>query len=339
MAQRLVKIILPESHGKEAQELLKGLESISFWQEESAGGNAVISALTDSGNSEKIMDLFERRYSSVSGFKIVLLPVEASIPRTDTPDEDLSGSIQDKTKTEDKISIRISREELYSDIVDSTKLSNIFVLMTILSTVVVAIGLIKDNVAVIIGAMVIAPFLGPSVALALSTNLADNKLGLNALKTLLSGILIVLLLSAGMGYFFKTDPTIPEIAMRTRANLSDIILALASGCAGVLAFTTGVSSAVIGVMVAVALLPPLAVCGLSLGSGQFSEAIGAFLLFVTNIICINLAGVITFLAQGVSPRAWWEADKAKKAARKALALWSVILTVLAVIIFLWQTGL
>ena len=211
--------------------------------------------------------------------------------------------------------------------------------MTILSTVVVAIGLLKNNVAVIIGAMVIAPFLGPNVALALSTNLADEKLGINALKTLLSGILIVLLLSAGMGYFFETDPTIPEIAMRTKASLSDIILALASGCAGVLAFTTGLSSAVIGVMVAVALLPPLTVCGLLVGTGKFSLGIGAFLLFITNIICINLAGVITFLIQGVSPRVWWEADKAKKAARKALVLWSLILFVLVVIIYLWQKEL
>ena len=339
MAQRLVKIILPESHGKEAQELLRSQESLSFWQEESADGNSVISALTDTGSSEKIMDLFEKKYSYLSGFQIVLLPVEASIPRTDIPDDDLSASSQVKTKTEQKISIRISREELYSDIVDSTKLSNIFVLMTILSTVVVAIGLLKNNVAVIIGAMVIAPFLGPNVALALSTNLADKKLGLNALKTLLSGICIVLTLSACMGYFFEANPTIHEIATRTRADLSDIILALASGCAGVLAFTTGASSAVIGVMVAVALLPPLTVSGLLLGTGQFSEAIGEFLLFITNIICINLAGVLTFLVQGVSPQAWWEADRAKKATRKALALWSIILVVLAVIIFLWQAEL
>ena len=142
-----------------------------------------------------------------------------------------------------------------------------------------------------------------------------------------------------MGYCFDADPTIPEIASRTQAHLSDIILALASGCAGVLAFTTGASSAVIGVMVAVALLPPLTVCGLLLGTGQFSGAFGALLLFITNIICINLAGVATFLVQGVSPRAWWEADKAKKATRKALALWSLILAALAVIIYLWKAEL
>ncbi len=339
MPLRIVKIILPENYDKQALELLESQDNLSFWQEESSGGNFVAGVLTDSGQSETIMDLFEKRFSSVAGFKLILLPVEASIPRTEIADKAKSVARQNKTQAERRKAFRISREELYSDIVDSTELSKIFVLMTILSTVVVAIGLLKNNVAVIIGAMVIAPFLGPNVALALSTNLADEKLGLSALKTLLSGIFIVLLLSACMGYLFETNPDIHEIATRTHAGLSDIILALAAGCAGVLAYTTGASSAVIGVMVAVALLPPLAVCGLLLGAERFSEAFGAFLLFITNIICINLAGVITFLVQGVSPRAWWEADRAKKATRKALVIWSIILAVLAVMIFLWQTKL
>ncbi len=339
MPQRVIKIILPGEHGKEALDLLGSQESLIFWQEESSEANFVASVLTDLGNSEALMDLFEKEFSSITGFKLILFPVEASIPRMDVSEKGASDSNLDSAKNEQKRKTRISREELYSDIVDSTELSNIFVLMTILSTVVVAIGLLKNNVAVIIGAMVIAPFLGPNVALALSTNLAEHKLGMNALKTLLSGIVIVLLLSAGMGYVFKTDPTIPEIAMRTRADLSDIILALASGCAGVLAFTTGLSSAVIGVMVAVALLPPLTVCGLLLGTGQIRAAIGAFVLFITNIICINLSGVITFLFQGFSPRTWWEADKARKATRKALVLWSIILIVLAATILLRQTKL
>ena len=337
MPQRVIKIILPRKHGKEALDLLASQENLIFWQEESSEANFVASALADSGHSEPIMDLFEKQFSYVDGFKLILFPVEASIPRVDTPNNNSSDKSPVDNKTEEKKTHRISREELYSDIVDSTELSNIFVLMTILSTVVVAIGLLKNNVAVIIGAMVIAPFLGPNVALALSTNLADHNLGLNALKTLFSGVIITLILSSGMGYFFKTDPTIPEIAMRAQANLSDIILALGSGCAGVLAFTTGLSSAVIGVMVAVALLPPLTVCGLLLGTGQIKAAAGAFLLFITNIICINLAGVITFLFEGVSPRAWWEADKAKKAARKALVLWSIILIVLAAVILIWET--
>jgi uncharacterized hydrophobic protein (TIGR00341 family) len=333
MPQRVIKIILPGSHGKAALDLLGGQDKLVYWQEESSETNFVASALTDSGRSEAVMDLFEKQFSSVEGFKLILFPVEASIPRMDAPEEEAAQASAMHSETERKKASRISREELYSDVVDSTRFSSTFVLMTVLSTVVVAIGLLKNNVAVIIGAMVIAPLLGPNVALALSTNLAENKLGFNALKTLTAGVLIALLLSAGMGYFYDTDPNIPEIAMRTRAHFSDIILALASGCAGVLAFTTGLSSAVIGVMVAVALLPPLAVCGLLLGTGHFGMAVGAFLLFTTNI---NLAGVTTFLFQGVSPRNWWEADKAKKATRKALAVWTATLVVLAAIILLWQ---
>jgi len=184
--------------------------------------------------------------------------------------------------------------------------------------------------------MVIAPFLGPSVALALSATLGDNKLRNDSLKATVVGFSLVIFLSSLIGYFFSVDPSIPEIASRTQTGISDILLALASGAAGVLAFTTGAPAVVIGVMVAVALLPPLTVFGLLLGNGEYNLAIGAFLLVLTNIICINLAGVATFLFQGVSPRTWWEAKKAKKATRKTLAIWMITLGLLVVVVLLWS---
>lgn len=332
MPLRVVKIVLPQNIGQDALNFLKSQANINFWQEESSGDHFVASVLTDSGKSENLMDLFEKQYSHLPEFKLILFPVEAAIPRVEAEEEADAAAAEKADETAQKTPLRISREELYADIVDSAKLSRVFVFMAVLSTVVAAIGLLKSNVAVIIGAMVIAPFLGPNVALALATNLSDRDLAINALKTLLTGILIVMLLSVGMGYIFETTPDIPEIASRTQAGLSDILLAFASGCAGVLAFTTGASSAVIGVMVAVALLPPLTACGLLLGSGYIGQAAAAFLLFLTNIICINLAGVFTFLIQGVSPRVWWEADRAKKAATRALLIWTAILGVLALII-------
>jgi len=336
MAQRLLKIILPASHQAQALDLLSDQDGLNFWQEESAQGKFVASVLMDSGFSETIMDLFEKAFSHVDGFRLVLLPVEATVPRMekkDTPPDIVSEHKQGKEK---QIGAeRISREELYADIVDSTQLTHVYIALTILSTVVAAIGLLNNNVAVIIGAMVIAPFLGPNVALALSTTLADTKLGTSALRTLLIGILIVLLLSAVMGYILDAEPHTPEIAARTRTGLSDLLLALASGAAGVLAFTTGISSALIGVMVSVALLPPLTVCGLLLGSGHRAQSFSAFLLFITNIICINFAGVMTFFIQGITPRTWWEANKAKKATRKAIVLWSVILIILVAVILLF----
>jgi len=107
-----------------------------------------------------------------------------------------------------------------------------------------------------------------------------------------------------------------------------------AGIAETLSFTTGLSSAVIGVMVAVSLLPPLATCGMLFGAGFEKQALGAFLLFFTNVVCINLAGVIAFLIQGIQPRTWWKADKARKAARTAIALWTAVLLILAILILL-----
>ncbi len=133
----------------------------------------------------------------------------------------------------------------------------------------------------------------------------------------------------------EVDINTPEILSRTSAGYSDICLALASGCAGVLAFTSGASSTLIGVMVAVALLPPLTVFGILIGSGNFHEALGALLLLATNIICINLAGVTTFISQGIRPNNWWEANKAKQASKKAITTWALLLCTLIAIINYW----
>ena len=87
-------------------------------------------------------------------------------------------------------------------------------------------------------------------------------------------------------------------------------------------------------MVAVALLPPLVTLGMLAGSGFWKEALGALLLLLTNLICINLAGVVTFLLQGVRPRTWWEAKQAKKATRNAILIWATLLILLGVVIIL-----
>ena len=199
----------------------------------------------------------------------------------------------------------------------------------VLSTLVAAIGLVRGDIAVIIGAMVIAPLLGPNVALALAVTLGDGTLAVRALKTIAAGVATAAVVSVLMGVILPVDPSVPEIASRTDASFSDLALALAAGSAGALAFTTGIPTALIGVMVAVALLPPLATTGLLLGAGQIGPAAGAGLLVLTNVACINLAGIVTFLAQRVRPRTWWEEKRAKRATKIAVALWLVVLAVLA----------
>ncbi len=231
---------------------------------------------------------------------------------------------------------RISREELYSDLSETTNVSWIYITFTTLSTIVAAIGLLQNNVAVIIGAMVIAPLLGPNVALALATTLGDVDLARRSVKANLVGILIALGLAIFVGFLFTIDPSVPEILNRTKVGLGDIVLALASGSAGALAFTTGVGASLIGVMVAVALLPPLVTTGLMLGSAHFDLALGAFMLLAVNVICVNLSGVLTFLLQRVRPNTWWEADKARRATRRAIVIWTALLLLLALTIMVSQ---
>jgi len=337
MALRLLEIILPEENMEAFRKLIKDEQSIvGFWQEHSAEDNLLVKIMLPAEKTEAVLDELEKRYTHLSSFRVLMLPVEATLPRIEEkkPDENQKSTTPAEDNQEKKSALRISREELYSEISDGVKFNYVFVAMVILSSIVASIGLVRDNVAVVIGAMVIAPLLGPNVGLALATTLADLNLGKKALRTNLLGVLIALAFSIALGYLVEMNVLTKELLSRTQVHLSDIVLALASGIAGVLAFTSGVSAALIGVMVAVALLPPLVTFGLMLGSGNFQLASGALLLLLTNLICVNLAGVSTFLVMGIRPRSWWEANKAKKATRWALILWTFGLVMLAIVIFL-----
>jgi uncharacterized hydrophobic protein (TIGR00341 family) len=335
MALRFIEMIIPENRGEEARELLEGEMHLGYWQQKASDNQLDVKVLLPAGRTEAIMDVLEKKFSYESPFRLVLFPVEACIPRLSDEEERPEEPIEPATEKESgKDAARISREELYSDVVDSARVSRVYIAMVVLSSIVAAVGLLRDNVAVLIGAMVIAPMLGPQVALSLATTLGDFSLGRSALKATLLGLAIALVLSIGLGLVLEVNPQIPQIFSRTEVGLSDIALALASGAAGALAFTSGLSAALIGVMVAVALLPPLVTLGLLVGAGEFGMALGAMLLFLTNIICVNLAGVATFIFQGIRPLSWWEAAKAKKATHYAIVLWILLLAALtAVILF------
>ena len=109
------------------------------------------------------------------------------------------------------------------------------------------------------------------------------------------------------------------------------------GAAGALAFTAGVPAVVVGVMVAVALLPPLAVAGMLAGAGE-PGAVGALTLCLTNVTCINLSAMATFYLQGVRPRTWWEAGRARRATVRAVVAWALLLAALAVLITINRGG-
>jgi len=337
MALRLIEVFLPVEERDRIQDTLKDHKILGSWQEGLSEGKILIKLLLPAEETGAVLDLLEKRFSSVDGFRIILLPVEASIPRPQTEEEVPAEreEPQPERKPDTKIA-GISREELYADIQETSRLSWVFIVLVLLASVVAAIGILRDNVVVIIGAMVIAPLLGPNVALSLATTLADVDLAHRAIKTNMVGILAALFLAIFLGVVLHVNSDLPRITAGTKVSLGDVILALAAGSAAALSFTTGVLSALIGVMVAVALLPPLVILGMLIGAGQWNMALGAMLLLLTNLICINLSGVLTFLARGIRPLTWWEAEVAKKATRRAIVIWAFLLLVLVAVILISQ---
>ncbi len=336
MALRLIEMVLQDKDGIDLLELLKDHPVIEHRQIRLAGGELLVRIVLDAEHSEAVLDLLDKEFSSLMGTRVVMLPVEATLPRV--AQEPVPVTAPGKVATEDKTPTRIGREELYEDIKDAARCSKPYLAMVALSTVVAAIGLQANNITIVIGAMVIAPLLGPNVAIALGTTLGDLPLLRRALLTAVAGIAVSTTLSLVIGVLMNIDATVSEVVSRTRVGMGEVALALASGAAGTLAFTTGVSATLIGVMVAVALLPPLATFGLLLGGGHPALAMGALSLFAVNLICVNLAGVVTFVMQGIHPVFWWEKDRAAKATRIAIGVWAALLAALIAIILLLRAG-
>lgn len=323
MANRLIDIMGPADNAEHLRSVIVKAKPVSWWMQE-ADGTVEFKVIVPKEAVEGILDSLESYMAIHEGIAVVVLDAAATLPRID------QSSLQTIGRS------RISREELYNELSRGTSIDAVYITTVALSTILAAIGLYRNSPAIIIGAMVIAPLMGPNMALALATTLGDTRLAFRSLKANAAGVGTAFVLAFVIG-ILAGAPSGPEIAARIRVDLGDIGLALASGTAGALAFTSGVSAALVGVMVAVALLPPLVVLATLLANGT-PGVTQALELLAINLIGINIAGVATFLARGIRPRTWWEEVKAKRATRIALVTWIILLILLVVLVLYSSTA-
>jgi len=284
MAGRLIEVFLPTERLELARSSISGLMITSMWTERLSETHSQLHILTDSASSEKVTEEISSALAdTIEDIRIICLPVEASIP-----EEKSSGGM-------------ISFDELKQDIVEMTSPSSSTWILTLLSAVVAAAGLYRNSATILIGAMVIAPLLGPSVGLSLSLVHQERRLFGISLREMIIRSVIAVVFSALLGMTLKVDPALSEITSRIQSGPSDIVLALASGAAGAIALCTGGSSTLIGVMVAVALMPPLVTAGLLWGGG-YSGWQGGLSLFALNLACIVVSGALVFAVRRLSPR-------------------------------------
>jgi len=334
MALRLVKIRLPEEERSAVLQMTEELATLETWTTRTGEGSVEVEFLVDLEQSEPLIDTLESRFGADDNFRVIVEDVEATLPR---PEEDTDGETEGSggegsDQKSDPAAPPIGIDELYDDVAGGMAVDGTYTVMVLLSTVVAAVGLVRDDVAMVIAAMIIAPLLRPNIALSLATTLADRKLAWRALLVNGYGLTLSAAVAIGFGWLLPFDETVPQIALRTQFGLLEFMLAASAGAAGAMSYTTGEADKVVGVMVAVALLPPLVVFGMLTGAGLWQGALGALLLTTANVVCLNLAGVVTFLCQRVRPRNAWDSERAKTATWVALAVWILLLGVLVAIV-------
>ena len=208
---------------------------------------------------------------------------------------------------------RIPRQELYEARIASSKPSPGFFVLLLCAAIIATLGLISNSAAVVIGAMIVAPLMDPILSLAFALSISNNKLAKRSLLTVVIGVLTVITTSALLASLLDVSEVNREMTSRTAPNLIDLGIAVAAAVAGSFSMTRErLSNSLAGVAVAVALVPPLCVCGIGLSMGKEVVAVfgrgtvagitnqiseGSFLLFLANLIGITVASLFVFLVQ------------------------------------------
>lgn len=174
-----------------------------------------------------------------------------------------------------------------------------FIVLTVSSCLIATFGLISNSTAVIIGAMLVAPLMLPLRGLAFAALEGDLRLFGRSLYSISGATALALSISWMLGTIVGIPDFGSEVVARTQPNLIDLGIAVVAGSiSGFAKVRRGISDALAGTAIAVALMPPLCVVGLTLSQGSFNFARGAFLLYLTNLLGITLACMVVYIIAG-----------------------------------------
>ena len=205
------------------------------------------------------------------------------------------------------------------------RLTNFFALL-LFATIIATYGVLSSSTATVIGAMIVAPLMGPIMATTSAVVIGSMPRAVRAFALTVAGIATVILFSYLLAWVVP-DVTISftsnaEITSRINPGLYALLTALGAGAAG--AFITSraeIADSMGGVAIAISLVPPLCVVGISLQQGQMDAAAGALLLFLTNYLAILLAGGVVLVVIGLGKLAG--AQEHTRIRRRGLALFVV----------------
>lgn len=228
------------------------------------------------------------------------------------------------------------RDQLFFEGPDRARKISRYWLLLPLSAVIAAAGVLADSTATVIGAMIVAPLMTPILGIVLAIVLADRRNLVRSLLLVVAGAATVVAIAWVLGTVTAVpalEATNGQVASRVHPRLVDLLAAVATGAVGAVALTrSDISDTLPGVAIAISLVPPLAVVGLTLHAGAPDQALGALLLFVTNVTAILLSGVVVmaiFKVASIGDGLLAPAVSSRRHRRRAIA---VVIAAVAVVI-------
>lgn len=186
----------------------------------------------------------------------------------------------------------LDRSLILASVARDARLDKKFLLLIILSSAIATLGLLQSSAAVVIGAMLVSPLLGPIMGIGFGLATLESNLIKRALVTMAAGMAVAILVAMLIIWISPIQDVTPELRARTQPTLLDLGVAVVGGVAGVYAIMRKLSGVMVGVAIATALVPPLSTVGFGLATGRPDFALGAALLFLTNTLAIAFAATI-----------------------------------------------
>ncbi|MFC6824014.1 TIGR00341 family protein [Halopelagius fulvigenes] len=237
---------------------------------------------------------------------------------------------------------RIAREELVARAEEMAPRTLTFVVMTIISAIVATAGVLLDSPAVVVGSMVIAPLVGPAMTTSVGTIIDDREMFVRGAKLQTSGILLGIVSAALFALILRTTNIVPltgqevfsigEVESRLSPDVLSLVVALGAGAAGAFSLASGVSAALVGVMIAAALVPPMAVVGIGLAWGSPVAVLGSIVLVLVNVLSINVVALVVLWRLGYRPKLWVQENEARSIMMTRVTTFSVILLILTAVL-------
>ena len=296
---RLVQVLIPEGQSENVLAALdeQGIDYAVFQEVGRGDFEAMVQFPVPPSGVEAMMEVLTEAGVREDSYTIVLATETVVSERLSALEERFPG-------------LRISRDELYARAQDLAPANSTFFAFLILSTIIATTGLLLDSAATIIGAMVVAPLMGPAISASAGTILDDQRMAARGVRLQVTGLIAAIATGAILGWLLQQTilippeldiQSIPQVAERTSPNFLSLFLALGSGIAGAISIIRGSGSSLVGVAIAVALVPPAATSGLGIAFGLPGVAIAGAVLVVVNLLAINVSALILFYVAGFKP--------------------------------------